>query len=108
MAQDELEKICQDLERRICKLEQRNQNPIQRVKSELSQLQLFTSRLQRVHENYYHLTLLERAQLLNTSSDHLCKSIVLHNTSCRHENCDDITDSKYYCVIIQYSQKLSR
>jgi hypothetical protein len=100
--------ICHDLERRISKLEENSQDPIQRVKSELLRIQLFTTRFQRVHENYYHLSLLERAQLLNTSSYHLCKSIVLHNTSCRHENCDDFTDSKYYCVIIQYAHKLSR
>ena len=35
--------------------------------------------------------------------EQLCKSIVFENTVASHDNCDDPTNSRYYCVIVQYT-----
>ena len=45
--------------------------------------------------------------MLKATIPQLCKSIVLVNTACKHDDTHDPTDSKYYCVLIQYNQKLN-
>lgn len=39
------------------------------------------------------------------SIETLCKSIIVENTECISTNCDNPANSKYYCIIIQYTTR---
>jgi len=69
----------------------------------------FTSvRFVRTPHEYYTWDLTQRQEFLRAHSIHqLCKSIVLENTECTNSDCSDPLNSKFYCVIIQYSTRLS-
>ena len=61
----------------------------------------------RAPSNYYSLTLKERATMLNAPSIHyLCKTMVMQNTKCPHEEYSDPKNSRYYMVIVQYTARL--
>jgi hypothetical protein len=75
---------------------------INRVSQDLLQKGVYSYRFVTVPKHYYDLTLQERAALLNGNVPQLCKSIVFENTVCDHHEMSDITNSRYYCVIIQY------
>jgi hypothetical protein len=105
--EEKKEKIYHDLETRLTVLENKINNPVSRIENELLSLHFYTTKFQRVPGHYYDLSLEQRANLLKTTSLHLCKSIILQNTACSHERIDDISESKYYCVIIQYAHKLN-
>jgi hypothetical protein len=104
---EKISKICQDFETRLSKLEHAIYSPVSRIENELLSLHLYTAKFLRVPRHYYDLSLAQRANLLDTTSFHLCKSIILQNTACSHERIDDISESKYICVIIQYAHKLN-
>jgi hypothetical protein len=72
------------------------------VKKDLFNRNIFSYRFVRVPSDYYDQPLSYRANLLNCETHQLCKSIVFENTACDHDRIDDITNSKYYLVIIQY------
>eukprot|EP00761_Pharyngomonas_kirbyi_P001435 gb/GECH01001439.1/.p1 GENE.gb/GECH01001439.1/~~gb/GECH01001439.1/.p1 ORF type:complete len:266 (+),score=64.27 gb/GECH01001439.1/:1-798(+) len=62
----------------------------------------------KVPSDYYNHSLEERRQILEAPSrSHLCKSLILENTKCTEDNWNDRKNSKYYCVIIQYTRRLS-
>ncbi|KAI8810270.1 YbaK/aminoacyl-tRNA synthetase-associated domain-containing protein [Cladochytrium replicatum] len=79
-----------------------------RVKAICKQLGL-TSRFYEVESDYYDWPLQKRAfRLLAPSKAHLCKTVVFENT--RHNPTSsllDPTNSKYYCVIVQYVSKIN-
>mmetsp|Transcript_28939 Transcript_28939/g.39754 ORF Transcript_28939/g.39754 Transcript_28939/m.39754 type:complete len:223 (+) Transcript_28939:21-689(+) len=78
------------------------------VKQDLFKLRILSARFQRVPDNYYQLNLSERANILNCNISQLCKSIVFVNTAhCADSNHDDITNSLYYLVIVQYIAKIN-
>ena len=79
---------------------------VQRVKADVEQRSVFTSIFITVPSNYYSWSLEQRANLLNCHVNQLCKSIIMENTSCTEKNCSDPTNSKYYCVVLQYNTKL--
>jgi prolyl-tRNA editing enzyme YbaK/EbsC (Cys-tRNA(Pro) deacylase) len=88
---------------------------IDRVKSDLESRGVFTGIFRTVPEDYYSKPLEGRAQILNTTTIHsLCKTIVFENVNYRrnsHARCDesdysDISNSKYYCVVVQYTAKI--
>lgn len=57
--------------------------------------------------DYYDWSLQKRRDLLGASSVHyLCKSMLMKNSKCEHENYDNKLDSKYYFCVIQYSARL--
>jgi len=59
-------------------------------------------------DEYYKQTLEWRRDLLGAPHvDHLCKSVIMQNTKCKHTNYDDWLDSKYYLVIVQYTARLN-
>lgn len=93
------------VESRIQQLEAKKNNPIERIKQDLIKQKIYSGRFIKVQSDYYDLTLEDRAKLLHGNTNQLCKSIIFENTSCSHDNCNDPTDSKYYCVIIQYVGK---
>jgi len=62
----------------------------------------------RTPSDYYSWQLEERRAYIGAATtSHLCKSIVLENTDCVNNDCLDPLNSKYYCVIIQYTTRLS-
>ena len=75
---------------------------VERVRKHLYSLGLYSVQFIKVPKNYYDYSLDERATLLNAKVPQLCKSIILENTACSHNSCNDPSDSRYYCVIIQY------
>jgi prolyl-tRNA editing enzyme YbaK/EbsC (Cys-tRNA(Pro) deacylase) len=79
---------------------------IRRVRQECHKLGLYSARFKQVPQDYYSRSLEERRKLLDaTTIDHLCKSIIMENVYCKQPN--GKTNSKYYCCIVQYTQKLN-
>ncbi|EAL72987.1 hypothetical protein DDB_G0268796 [Dictyostelium discoideum AX4] len=63
--------------------------------------------LVRVPSPYYTWTLDQRASYLDAfSPEYLLKSIILENTECTNTDTSIPTNSRYYCVIIQYTTKI--
>jgi prolyl-tRNA editing enzyme YbaK/EbsC (Cys-tRNA(Pro) deacylase) len=63
--------------------------------------------MRRVPTDYYAQTLEWRAKALGASSvDQLCKTIVLENRSCARAGCSDVSDSRFYAVVVQYGAKI--
>ncbi|GIM03695.1 hypothetical protein Vretimale_8363 [Volvox reticuliferus] len=81
----------------------------QRLERELINRGFSSFRFVRVPTEYYDLSLELRRDCLGAASvNHLCKSIVMENTRA-HESVtgwDDPRNSKYYCVIVQYTARL--
>ena len=79
-----------------------------RLKVLASKLNLTTVRFKKVPDNYYNLTLDGRKELLNaTSIHHLCKSMIIKNHKYNKSIKNDYYNSEYYCVILQYTTKMS-
>ncbi|GIL54987.1 hypothetical protein Vafri_10665 [Volvox africanus] len=81
----------------------------QRLEQELLHRGFSSYRFIRVPAEYYDRQLEFRRDCLGAASvNHLCKSIVMENTRA-HESVtgwDDPRNSKYYCVIVQYTARL--
>jgi hypothetical protein len=65
----------------------------------------------RVVKDYYSQSLQARAHILKAASTfQLCKTIVMENKNFVQESTAtdelDITNSRYYCIVIQYEHKL--
>jgi prolyl-tRNA editing enzyme YbaK/EbsC (Cys-tRNA(Pro) deacylase) len=79
-----------------------------RVKKACKELKLVTARFHRVPSDYYSKSLQQRAKLLGAPSVHmLCKSMILENTHCINTDNSDPKNARFYCVIMQYTTKLS-
>lgn len=97
-------------EEQLLTIENKLNDPVKHIQKELLKHNVYTSNFQIVDDNYYNLTLQERAILLQCNVNQLCKSIIFENTAYEQENNkldriidkDDITNSKYYCVVTQY------
>ncbi|PRP88548.1 hypothetical protein PROFUN_02959 [Planoprotostelium fungivorum] len=64
-------------------------------------------RMKRVRDDYYDLPLEQRAALLGAPSiHHLCKTILLENQKCINSDCSDPRNSRFYCIVLQYSTQL--
>jgi len=71
-------------------------------------LGLISSEFMRVRNDYYDQPLEVRRDCLGaTHTDYLCKTIVMHNTKCPHEEHSDRFWSKHYLVIIQYNARFN-
>ena len=77
----------------------------QKIQNDLFHKDIWHYKFYRVPKNYYDLSLPERASLLGGNATQLCKSIIFENTACSHDRFDDVTDSRYYLVIVQYMSK---
>jgi hypothetical protein len=89
------------------KLEDVSYDPIKKVKDALITKKLqYVSKFVKVPQDYYNRTMAERAIILNANIEQLCKSLIFENTYCDHNNCDDITNSRYYLVVVQYAAKI--
>lgn len=89
------------------RLERDSLDPVTVVKQDLLRRGVYTTQFFTVPENYYDLTLEQRAALLGGHESQLCKTIIFENVACEHNDCSDPTDSKYYLVIIQYIAKIN-
>ena len=73
-------------------------------------MKVYSYKLVRVVKDYYDQSLETRANILRTPSTfHLCKTIVMENKNFAKDDSSndfDITNSRYYCIVIQYEHKL--
>ena len=97
----------QAAEARVALIEQFANDPVKRVQRDLLSKNVFAFNFYTVPSHYYDLTLEQRASLLQCRVPQLCKSIIFENTMCDHNSLDDPSDSKFYCVVIQYTSKTS-
>lgn len=95
---------------RVQRLEVSLSSPVNRVLRDLRQRQIFGYQMIRVPSDYYERPLQARASVLKAASTaQLCKTIVVENKNFyedenKHEL--DPTNSRYYCIVIQYEHKL--
>ena len=78
---------------------------VQRIKTDLSLKNVFSSVFVKVTENYYEKTLAMRAEILKCTIPQLCKSIIFENTAWVKEETDglfDSSNSRFYLVVVQY------
>lgn len=52
--------------------------------------------------DYYQRPMAERARLLNCAVCQMCKTLIVENTAASHSDFKDITDSRFYCIVVQY------
>ena len=95
------------LEAKVKAAEESERITVARVKIALRQKHIYAATLRKVPSNYYDWSLAERAQLLGCDKAHLCKTIMFKNTMCEHENSNNMYDSKYICVVVQYCEKIA-
>jgi hypothetical protein len=67
-------------EERLARLEEKIDNPVERVKRDLLSKDVFSYSLVTVPDNYYTVSLSQRAKILNATVPQLCKSIIFENT----------------------------
>jgi len=92
-------------ESKLAAIEAIRNNPVERVKRALVAKNIYSGKFVRVQAGYYDLTLEQRAQLLKCTVPQLCKSIIFENTMHDPTVIDNVGNSKYYCVITQYTGK---
>jgi hypothetical protein len=103
---DEIEK----LDDRVTTLE-----GMKRIKEDLRSKGIFSYRLVTVPDDYYNRSMAERAVCLEPCNvEQMCKSIVFENcawdgdkTLPLVEQMKDITNSRYYLLVVQYNAKFS-
>lgn len=77
------------------------------IVEELQSRKCASWRLQIVPTDFYDRDLEERTKMLSASSSNsLCKSLLMRNSKCIHDDCNDRTNSKYYLVLFPYTKKL--
>lgn len=94
------------LSSRMKALEEQPHHAVARVQNATDCAGIATAIFKKTPADYYDKSLESRANLLGCHPRHLCKTIVFENVSCEHSSCKDITDSKYYCVIVQYCARI--
>ena len=104
---DRLQECIGEFEARMLKAEEDPSRCVSRVKKCLKEFKVYTASFQTVVSDYYDRSLIQRADILRCDVNQLCKTIIFQNTLCEHNICSDITDSKYYCVIVQYCERVN-
>lgn len=88
---------------------------ISKIKSDLFKKNVLNSEFCIVPNDYYERTLEDRAIILQAHTiDQLCKTIVFENMNFKLSNnlpgidsdCNDASNPRYICVIVQYSAKI--
>ncbi|KAI8981621.1 YbaK/aminoacyl-tRNA synthetase-associated domain-containing protein [Mycotypha africana] len=76
---------------------------VSKVQKAIADLGISDCQIIPVESDYYDWELQQRAFRVNMpSKEHMCKSVIMENTRCMHEDFSDPNYSKYYCVITQY------
>lgn len=72
-----------------------------RLRVECRKLGLKTWRFKRVAKDYYEWPLEKRQVVLGAPGvEYLCKSVIMQNTKCTRDDCQDPTNSKYYLIVV--------
>lgn len=101
---DELQERVEKLWRQMIPFQSEGEK---RVLAAAQAIGLRSFKMKRVPEGYYTWSLDKRRESLNAPTvHHLCKSIIVENTLCSQNDCSDPLNSKFYCVIIQYTTRL--
>jgi prolyl-tRNA editing enzyme YbaK/EbsC (Cys-tRNA(Pro) deacylase) len=88
---------------------------ISKVENDLVTKQVYNSQFKVVPSDYYSKSLDDRSSILNANcADELCKTIVFENVHYKRtsgdqhilDDCFDVTNSRYYCVVVQYNAKI--
>jgi prolyl-tRNA editing enzyme YbaK/EbsC (Cys-tRNA(Pro) deacylase) len=75
----------------------------------LQSKQCVSWRLQIVPKDFYDRDLEFRTKMLSASSSKsLCKSLLMRNSKCIRDDCNDPLNSKYYLVAFPYTKKLQQ
>ena len=93
-------------EARVAALEALTNDPVERVKRDLSRRKVYSSTFVQVASNYYDRPLPERALCLKCTVPQMCKSIIFENTAWIEDVKGDRTNAQYYLVVVQYQAKL--
>ena len=93
-------------EARVSTLEDRINDPVERVKRDLARRKVYSSTFVQVAANYYERPLAERALYLKCTVPQMCKSIIFENNAWVEDVKGDRTNAQYYLVVVQYQAKL--
>ena len=86
----------------------RDDATVAKVRRACIDLGLSTAQFKWVEGAYYNKPLQYRRDLLQAPSiQYLCKTIVLENTHCTNEDCSDPSNSRFYMVLFQYTEKFN-
>ncbi|KAL0224198.1 hypothetical protein P9112_003588 [Eukaryota sp. TZLM1-RC] len=97
-----------DLEQRIQHIESLLEEPAASTLSFALHKGLTTARLHRCPSDYYDWPLSQRQSYLNAPSiDHLCKTLLMVNTRCIYDDCSHPHNSKYYAIVVQYTERMN-
>lgn len=80
---------------------------VERVKGDLRRSYCFSFQLVTVDDAYYQWSLEQRAKVLGVSEAQLCKTLLFVNTAADHDSLLDMTNSKFYAVVVQYKSKFN-
>ena len=91
------------------------QEGVKRVYAELAEKKIMSYRMVKVPKDYYDLTMEQRSQCLAPCSvPQMCKSIVFENVSWDgdkslpiEQQMADVSNSRYYLLVVQYNAKFS-
>ena len=70
------------------------------ILNEIKKLGLKSAKIKRATKDYYQRTIQWRQELLKAPNiNYLCKALLMKNSKCTNNNCNDPTNSLYYLVI---------
>lgn len=104
----EIEAKVTEIERRLSNIEgEDNFSPINRVKTHVNSSIANGVKWKWVPGDYYEQSMVERSNILGCEMNQMCKSLVMENTACMHSEINDRTNSRYYCIVVQYTAKVN-
>ena len=104
----EIEAKVAEIERRLINIEgQDNFSPVNRVKTHVNSSIPNEVKWKWVPGDYYEQSMVERSNILGCEMNQMCKSLVMENTACMHSDINDRTNSRYYCIVVQYTAKVN-
>ena len=80
---------------------------VDRVKTHVNYSVKHGAKWKWVPEDYYERSMLERSNILGCEMNQMCKSLIMENTACGHSDISDRTNSRYYCIVVQYTAKVN-
>ena len=94
----------ENIEKRLDMLEKSSAQEL--VTNDLIKQGLSSFNFFHTEKNYYGTSLSARANFLHANVCQLCKTVLFENTLTTSTSKRDISDSKYYCVVVQYQAKI--
>ena len=79
-----------------------------RVRGDCAKYALHSAAFARVRSDYYEQSLEWRRDTLGSANvECLCKSLLLENTACINNGCEDPRNSRYYVIVVQYVAQIN-